>query len=203
MDAMQRNAFPGRAHRGGERCGDATQRNAFLSRVVLIELRGTAAMPVFESSQVFPLALEEVFDFFIQPANLVKVSPPELSMKLTGGPERLALGSCVTLDGRRWGIAQRIVSEVIDFQPGVTFTDAQTKGPFRKWVHRHTFATVPGGTEVKDRIEYEPPGGMLGLVATVTRIDADLKWVFGFRQKQLARLLGEPSAPQAPTSYAG
>jgi ligand-binding SRPBCC domain-containing protein len=160
-------------------------------------------MPVFEASQVFPRSLEEVFDFFIRPANLVTVSPPELHMKLTDGPERLALGARVTLDGRRWGIAQRIVSEVIDFQPGVGFIDAQTKGPFRKWVHTHTFAVVPGGTEARDRIEYEPPGGLLGLVATVSRIDADLKWVFGFRQQQLARLLGEPTTEQAPTSHAG
>ncbi len=160
-------------------------------------------MPVFEASQIFGRSLEEVFAFFITPANLVKVSPPELHMKLTEGPERLTLGSRVTLDGRRWGIPQRIVSEVIAFQPGVTFTDAQIKGPFRKWVHTHTFAIVPGGTEVRDRIEYEPPGGMLGLVATVARIEADLKWVFAFRQQELARLLGEPSAEQAPTNHAG
>jgi ligand-binding SRPBCC domain-containing protein len=151
-------------------------------------------MPVFEASQVFPQSLEAVFDFFILPANLVKVSPPELNMKLIDGPERLALGSRVTLDGRRWGISQRIVSEVIDFQPGVAFTDAQTKGPFRKWIHRHTFAAVPAGTEVRDRIEYEPPRGMLGLVATVARIEADLKWIFGFRQQQLALLLAGLSA---------
>ncbi len=160
-------------------------------------------MPVFEASQVFPRSLEKVFDFFIQPANLVKVSPPELNMKLIDGPERLALGSRVTLDGRRWGIPQRIVSEVIAFQPGVAFTDAQIKGPFRKWVHTHTFAVVSGGTEARDKIEYEPPGGMLGFVATVARIEADLKWIFGFRQQQLARLLGELAATQAPTSHAG
>jgi ligand-binding SRPBCC domain-containing protein len=150
-------------------------------------------MPIFEASQVFARSLEEVFDFFILPSNLVKVSPPELNMKLTEAPERLALGSRVTLEGRRWGIAQRIISEVIEFQFGVRFTDTQTKGPFRKWVHRHMFTAVPGGTEVRDRIEYEPPGGMLGLVATVARIEADLQWIFGFRQQQLALLLAETS----------
>ena len=147
-------------------------------------------MPVFESSQTFPKPLQEVFDFFRRPANLVVVSPPELHMRLDEGPEVLQLGSRVVLRGRRWGVPQRVASEVTAFESGVSFTDAQVEGPFGKWVHTHHFEAVDGGTLVKDHIEYEPPGGLLGLVVTAGLIERDLRWIFAFRAKKLAELLG-------------
>jgi ligand-binding SRPBCC domain-containing protein len=147
-------------------------------------------MPVFEASQVFPRPVEEVFAFFRDPANLVRVSPPDLCMRLVEGPAQLALGSRVVLQGRRWGVPQRVVSEVTAFDPPAGFTDVQVEGPFRKWTHTHHFEAVPGGTRVSDRIEYEPPGGLLGLVAKAPEIERELQRVFEYRTKRLAELLG-------------
>jgi ligand-binding SRPBCC domain-containing protein len=147
-------------------------------------------MPVFEASQVLPRPLEEAFDFFRSPANLVRISPPELHMALVEGPALVELGSRIVLKGRRWGIPQRIVSEITAFEPPATFTDTQVEGPFRKWVHTHRFEAVPGGTRVHDRVEYEPPGGLLGLVARPALIERDLQWIFEYRTKKLTELLG-------------
>src|SRR5262249_50066389 len=147
-------------------------------------------MGVFRSSQTFPRPLEEVFAFFRDPANLVRVSPPELHMELVEGPESLEAGARVVIRGRRWGIPQRIISEVTAFEPNVAFTDVQVEGPFRKWSHTHRFAAVPGGTRVEDEIEYEPPGGLLGFVVTAGMIERDLTWIFEYRTKKLAELLG-------------
>src|SRR5690242_13443638 len=121
-------------------------------------------MPVFEASAVFARPVEEAFAFFRDPANLVRISPPGLHMRLVEGPAQVELGSRVILQGRRWGIPQRVVSEITAFEPPATFTDTQVEGPFRKWVHTHRFEAVPGGTRVSDRVEYEPPGGLLGLI---------------------------------------
>ncbi len=147
-------------------------------------------MPVFQSSQTFPRPPEEVFAFFRRPANLLQVSPPELHMRLEEGPEELSLGARFKVRGRRWGVPQRIVSEVTVFEPNVTFRDVQVEGPFRKWEHTHRFETVPGGTLATDVIEFEPPGGILGLVLTAGMIERDLKWAFEYRTKKLAELLG-------------
>src|SRR5579872_2304383 len=102
-------------------------------------------MPVFEASQVFPRPIEEVFAFFRDPANLVRISPPELHMELLEGPPLVELGSRIAFKGRRWGIPQRMVSEIIAFDPPTTFTDTQVSGPFRKWTHTHRFEAVPEG----------------------------------------------------------
>jgi ligand-binding SRPBCC domain-containing protein len=148
-------------------------------------------MPVFEASLSFPRKVQDVFDFFRQPANLVRVSPPELNMRLAEGPERLQLGSCITLLGRRWGVPQRVVSVVTAYELDVFFVDEQSEGPFRKWIHTHRFETITGGTRVLDRIEFEPPGGMLGRLVTAAAIERDLQWVFGLRSQKLKEILGD------------
>jgi ligand-binding SRPBCC domain-containing protein len=145
-------------------------------------------MPVFEASQMLPRPVEEVFDFFRDPANLVRISPPELHMRLVEGPAQLELGARVVLQGQRWGIPQRVVSEITALEAPATFTDTQVEGPFAKWAHTHRFEAVPEGTRVSDRIEYEPPTGLLGLVARAGIIEHDLRWIFEFRAAKLKEL---------------
>src|SRR5262249_14581138 len=142
-------------------------------------------MPVFEASQVLLRPVEEVFAFFRDPASLVRISPPELHMRLVEGPALLELGSRIVFQGRRRGIPQRVVSEVTAYEPPTMFSDVQVEGPFRKWVHTHRFEATPAGTRMIDRIDYEPPGGMLGLVATAAAIERDLRWIFEHRTKRL------------------
>jgi ligand-binding SRPBCC domain-containing protein len=152
-------------------------------------------MPVFQATQAFPRTVEEVFAFFRRPANLLLVSPPELHLRLVEGPEELGLGSRLVVKGRRWGVPQRIASEVTAFEPNVAFTDEQREGPFRKFVHAHRFEAVPGGARMTDTIEYDPPGGLLGLVATAARIERDLRWIFAYRTARLGELLGRSDTP--------
>lgn len=148
-------------------------------------------MPTFEATQTFAQPVADLFDFFCRPANLVRISPPELHMTLVEGPERIERGSRVVLKGRRWGVSQRVVSTIAEFEEGVRFADEQVEGPFRKWRHTHAFAALPeGGTRVTDAIEYEPPGGALGLIVTARFIDKDLRWVFDYRRQKLIELLG-------------
>lgn len=147
-------------------------------------------MPQFDSAQTFPKPLAEVFDFFRQTASLVRVTPPDLHMKIVEGPERLELGSRIVLQGRRWGIPQRLVSEITAYEPNVRFVDTQREGPFKSWVHSHEFAAMDGGTRVTDRIDYEPPGGLLGLVMSTGLIERELRSLFEYRRTALEEILG-------------
>jgi ligand-binding SRPBCC domain-containing protein len=147
-------------------------------------------MPRFETAETVAAALSQVFDFFSRPANLLRVSPPELHFQLLSGPEQLHLGARVTLQGRRWGVSQRLVNEVTVWEPETRFVDEQREGPFRRWTHTHRLETISaGGTRIIDSIDYEPPGGLLGMVVTAAAIERDLKWLFEYRQKRLAELL--------------
>lgn len=150
-------------------------------------------MARFESQTVIACPVAAVFEFLTDPANLVAVSPPEYHMRLVEAPERLSRGARVVLEGRRWGLTQRIVSEVTAFEPDRLLTDEQGQGPFREWVHTHRLEPVPEGTRMLDVIDFEPPGGLLGLVATAKRIRHELERVFAYRSERFKALLeGKP-----------
>ena len=67
------------------------------------------------------------------------------------------------------------------------FIDEQLVGPYRSWVHLHTFQETQGGVLVRDNVEYEVLGGAL-----VDRlfVRGDLERIFDHRQERLAALLG-------------
>jgi ligand-binding SRPBCC domain-containing protein len=138
----------------------------------------------------FARPVAEVFGFFVQTANVILLTPPELHLRVVEGPERLSLGARVTLKARRWGIPQQAVSEVTRFEPDTIFVESQLTGPFRRWVHTHSFEQAGAGTRVRDVIDFEPPGGLLGLVVTAGLLAKDLEWVFAHREKKLRELLG-------------
>lgn len=146
-------------------------------------------MPVFEAEILLPRPLDFVFDFFCRPANLLALAPPELKMDLIEAPERIEQGSRIVLRTRRWGITQQLAGEVTVWEPGIRFVEEQREGPFRKWAHHHFFEEVGESTQVRDRIEYEGPGGALGLLMTARLIESELQQMFAYRQQKLQELM--------------
>ncbi len=148
-------------------------------------------MPRFVTTVDLSVPLAQVFDFFRKPANLLQVAPPALHLQQENPPDELQLGSRLTLCGRRWGIRYRSVTEVMVFEPGVCFVEEQKEGAFRKWVHVHRFeATANAGTRVVDEIDFEPPGGMLGLILTPAAVERELNDFFRYRNAKLATMVG-------------
>lgn len=146
-------------------------------------------MPTFEAVTDLACPVDRVWRFLCRPANVVCVSPPELHIRLLEGPDELELGARFVVQVRRFGISQRVVSEVTRYEPGVLFTDEQIQGPFGKFAHTHVLEEHNGGTRMTDRIEYEAPGGILGLVLTAGRIENDLKWMFEYRTQKMKETL--------------
>lgn len=145
-------------------------------------------MPVFETTQRFGFGRAKVFDFFARPANVVAVSPPGLT--LVEGPARLEPGSRVTVSVRRFGLTTTVVTEVVELVEGERIVEVQRQGPLRAWRHERVFDAVgEAETQVRERIEYEPPGGILGLTLTAKRIAADLEDAYSSRYARALNLL--------------
>jgi ligand-binding SRPBCC domain-containing protein len=151
----------------------------------------------FTSVQRFAFPLAAVFDFFRRPANLVAVAPPELSVQLLEAPDRLETGARTTVQIRRWGISQRIVTEVVELVENSRIVEEQLQGPFRFWRHEGQFAELDSETEVTDEITFEPPGGMLGFVLTTSRITEDLSGVFAGRVERVNEFLRQLSSQES------
>jgi ligand-binding SRPBCC domain-containing protein len=152
-------------------------------------------MPLFEAITFLSQPITEVFSFLSLPANLIEVTPPEFNLRVVEAPERLHRGARVVVQARRWGFAQRLVSEITAFEPDRLLVDEQREGPFAKWIHAHLLEAVPGGTRMTDRIDFEAPGGMLGFLLTPQAITAELQEMFVYRERRFKELLGGNSVP--------
>src|SRR5262249_39080493 len=157
-------------------------------------------MPRFETTATLAAPVERVFAVFLSPETVLGLMPPELRLQLLDAPQRLERGARTEVQGRRWGISHRLTTEVTALEPGARIVEEQRAGLFRRWVHALRFAAAEGGgTRLTDEIEYEPPGGVLGLALTPRRIEQDLAWALAHRNAKLAELLASnpPLRPAA------
>ena len=150
-------------------------------------------MPRFEASGCFAATPDQAFALFRRPAERVRLAPPDLHLRLVEGPAELKLGSLLTVSVRRWGVTQRMTTEITAFEEGRLIVEEQRQGPFRAWKQTQWFAPADGGVRITDVIEYEPPGGMLGHLATAEAIGRELERAFAHRRERLAELLGASS----------
>lgn len=135
-----------------------------------------------------PRPVAEMFAFLRRPANLVALAPPDLHLQLIEGPNVLVQGSRVTWKARRWGVSQTIVSEVIALQENAWIEEVQRQGPFPRWQQRLTFEPTNDGTRIQFTIDFEPPGGVLGLLVTESFLRNDLDALFAYRAEKLREM---------------
>jgi ligand-binding SRPBCC domain-containing protein len=147
-------------------------------------------MPVFETSVTLDCPRERAFDFLLRPANIARISPPELGLAFTSAPEVVELGSRIEFKVQGFGKVQTLVHEITGLVHPEKITETQIRGLFSRWVHEHLFETnASGQVVVTDRIEFEPPGGLLGFLVTAGRILDQLEEGFDHRHEQLQKLL--------------
>lgn len=138
----------------------------------------------FETSQELDHPIEEVFEFFARPENLERITPPWVGFRiLTPGPIEMREGALIDYRIRLKGVPVRWRTEITAWEPPHRFVDVQLRGPYRRWVHTHTFREIDGGTGVEDRVEYAVPGGRLIERLFVRR---DIERIFAYRERVLA-----------------
>ncbi len=149
-------------------------------------------MPLWSRTDVLVQPPSVVFAFLQRPANRVRLAPPNWSMELVSGPDRLVLGSRYVVRGRSHGISQTSELEVTAFEQDRLQEEEQRRGLFRRWKHTFLFEpTVEGGTSLTERFDWEGPGGMLGLLLTTAKIERELDNFHNHRQPLLPQLLKE------------
>lgn len=146
-------------------------------------------MPTFSAALDLPCPPADLFDFLIQPANVLKLSPPEFNGRLLEAPQRVQLGDRLRVETRYLGMRQLLVIQIIALEPERLLTDEQIEGPFRRYRHERVLQEIEGGVRLTENIEYEPPGGLLGLMVTPRRLQQYLAEAFDFRARTLRELL--------------
>ena len=149
-------------------------------------------MRTLETSTWIPRPIDEVFAFFADASNLQRITPAFLDFRiLTPAPIAMGEGALIDYRIRLRGVGITWRTRISAWEPPHRFVDEQLKGPYRVWIHEHTFeplvrdATL--GTLCSDLVRYDAPGGAL-----VHRllVRPDLERIFRYRQATMLKIMG-------------
>lgn len=147
-------------------------------------------MPVYESRIPLPGPVERVFDFLSRPANMQQISPPDVQMAFVQAPEVISLGSRLVFKIHVYGQVQQFEHEIVQFEPPYRFRERAVQTPMKSWIQDYILEPSDNGLVVLlNRIEFEPPGGLLGFILTPERIIANLEEGHTHRQEALQKAL--------------
>jgi ligand-binding SRPBCC domain-containing protein len=86
------------------------------------------------------------------------------------------------------GIPFGWTTQIRTWKPPYRFTDVQLAGPFKLWHHTHRFVAHEGGTLITDVVRYRVPFGVIGRIANVLLVRADVQRIFRFRQERISQI---------------
>jgi len=141
-----------------------------------------------ERTQTLPIPLETAWDFFSDPANLVKITPPDMDFRITSPPQSvLYAGQIITYSVRPLlRVAVDWTTEITHAERPYFFVDEQRFGPYRFWHHQHRFREVHDGVEMYDLVHYMLHHDQLAGLVNSLFVAPRLRRIFDFRSKALA-----------------
>ena len=148
-------------------------------------------MPIITSRAWVPAPIDVVFSFFDDPANLSRLMPPPVWMRLVRiDPSPPQAGSLFEFRYGLGPIQRSWLVRLVERVENERFVDDTISGPMRRFHHSHTFTPARrGGTWIEDRVDYHVgPDGLIGAVLDVTAGVA-MRLTFIWRQARQRRLL--------------
>ena len=137
------------------------------------------------------------FDFSLTRAIFERLTPAFLNFKfLAPPPAEVHPGTVIDYQIQLYGVPVHWRTRIEVVEAPNRFVDVQEKGPYALWRHSHSFRNVGGGaTEIKDRVEYAMPLGVLGEIAYRLFVARSLAQIFDYREKELAAVMarGKPN----------
>lgn len=120
----------------------------------------------FERNSVIPLGPLDTFDLALDidahMGSMAESGERAIDGVTTGV---IGLDETVTWRARHFGITWTMSTTISELDRPTRFVDRQLRGPFKEFIHEHTFVPVDGGTHVTDRVRFAAPLGPLGRVA--------------------------------------
>ncbi|MGF7138915.1 SRPBCC family protein [Roseimarinus sediminis] len=158
----------------------------------MVKITKHSGIYTLEATQRLPMPLHEAWDFFSSPANLARITPPEMGFNITSGNTKKAYeGQIITYKiGILPFVKSNWVTEITRVRENEIFIDEQRFGPYRMWHHEHWFTADGDGTMMFDKVSYKIPFGWLGQLVHALFIKRKLRQIFTFRHHTLRRLFG-------------
>lgn len=146
-------------------------------------------MRTLERESVIKAPIEKVFDFFSKAENLNIITPPQLKFDIiTPMPITIKEGTIIDYKIKISGLSFKWRTKITDWEPPNRFIDIQTKGPYKMWVHEHTFTADGNNTVMKDKVNYISKGWFLEPLIQRFFVRKRVEDIFDYRQKKLSAI---------------
>jgi len=152
-------------------------------------------MKIFQlkSKQLLNISLEESWDFFSNPRNLPKITPPWLKLKVTSDvPDKMYAGMIITYKVYPFlSIPSNWVTEITQVKEKQFFIDEQRFGPYKFWHHQHHFKEIDEGIEMDDIVTYALPFDPISRPVSSLVVDKKVKEIFNYREVVIKKMLNK------------
>jgi len=138
----------------------------------------------FHQETRIPYPVEEVFQSFSNAENLERITPSFLGFQiLTPTPLQIKTGTLIDYKLKIHGFSMRWRTRISSWEPPYRFVDEQLKGPYRSWIHEHTFSTTSDGsaTLMRDDVRYSIIFGKL----VHFMVKKDIEAIFRYRTQAI------------------
>jgi len=142
-----------------------------------------------EDENLFPCSSKGLFTFLTQPRRIAEVTDPNLGLVFTDAPQQIEAGIELDFKIVSFGQVHEITHKITTFEPHVLVVEEQIEGPMAAWTHRHEYEDTDNGVIKRDIVEFEKPGGIIGLLLSNDTISDQLEDGFHYRNQQLLKLI--------------
>jgi len=143
-----------------------------------------------KSKQILSMTLDNAWNFFSDPRNLSKITPPWLNLKITSDlSDKMYAGMIITYKVYPFlAIPSNWVTEITQMKEREFFIDEQRFGPYKFWHHQHHFKEINEGIEMTDIVNYALPLDPLSRPLNRLIVRKKIEEIFEFREVVLKKL---------------
>lgn len=141
-------------------------------------------------TQDLPISLTDAWEFFCNPGNLVRITPPDLNFEVTSPlPSEIHAGLIITYRIRPLlSLSISWVTEITHVIENRLFVDEQRFGPYKMWHHMHHFEEIPGGVRMRDTVSYVLSFDPLSRPINTLIVAPRLQEIFNYRRETTTKI---------------
>lgn len=143
--------------------------------------------------QLVKAPLAETWAFFSNPANLKRITPPEMGFHIITPDLPAEIYAGLFIEYRVSPILRiplTWVTEITQVEKQVVFCDEQRIGPYRIWSHKHFFRKEAKYTLMQDRVDYALPPIPFSDTVNSFIVGRKLAEIFDFRIQAVKEIFG-------------